>query len=408
MSGLLLQYEVVTVAALHMSPLIERLERETREHHARLEALPCFQALSAHTLPPERQRLLLQVLTLLEQELTAALALAPPSAWAPVTAHVPPRPALLAGDVVPEVPQDAAPDPVLIGAIALGERMRATAHREPVLLLGHHYALRLALFPHPGASPWNDFAHGLEGVALGAAEETALVRTVHETFSHVRGLLDALHPPRELPPMHWLNREAGNHPITLDLDSLRAALRAAEAAWEEFPYYAWRFGERGRQFGWSDSAWLASFSGQAEEHVWAHVSWLGTLLAPRGMPRFMLERHLYVLHEELVRGKPAHAERHDVLRRVADRLAEERRRVLDDQTLYTLSADFETRVGADSSHQPRGMGKLLVAAVADECQGITQAVPSLTRWMYERPGFPASWLRAVEETLGRARSRVKG
>jgi hypothetical protein len=382
-----------------MSPLTERLEKETREHHARLEALPCFQALSARTLPPERLRAVRQVLALLEQELTAAFAASPAPVWAAVTTDVPPPPPFLAGDLVPEAPQDVLPGPVLIGAIAHGERMRSAAHREPASLPGHHYALRLALFPRPGAAPWEAFERGLEG-------EEAIVRAARESFSLVRGLLDALHPPRELPPTRWLNREAGNHPITPDLDALRAALRASEANWEEFPYYAWRFGERGRQFGWSDSAWLVSFSGQAEEHVWAEISWLGTLLAGRGMPRLMLERHLRALHRELVRVKPAHQERHEVLRRVADRMAEERRRVFDDQTLGTLAADFETRVGGDWSQQPRGMGELLVAAVADESNGIVQAVPSLTQWMYERSRFPASWLHAIEETLRRARSRA--
>jgi hypothetical protein len=380
-----------------MSSLIERLEKETREHHARLEALPCFQALSARTLPPEHQRAVRQVLALLEQELTAALAASPAPLQAAVTLDVPP---FLAGDLGPEAPQEVLPGPVLIGAIALGERMRSAAHREPASLPGYHYALRLALFPRPGTAPWEEFGHGLEA-------EEAIIRVVRESFSLVRGLLDALYPPRELPPTRWLNREAGNHPITPDLDALRAALRASEATWEAFPYYTWRFGERGRQFGWSDSAWLASFSGRVEEQVWAEVSWLGTLLAGRGMPRLMLERHLRALHQELVRVKPSHQEAHDVLRRVADRMAEERRRIIEDQTLRTLAADFETRVGADGSHQPRGMGQLLVAAVADECHGITQAVPSLTQWMYERSRFPTSWLHAVEETLGRARSLAK-
>jgi len=382
-----------------MNSLTERLERETREHHARLEALPCFQALSARTLPPERQRAVRQVLALLEQELMAALAASPAAVRDSLTTDVPPPPPLLAGDLVSKPPQETLPSPVLIGAIAHGERMRSAAQREPAALHGHRYALRLALFPRPGAAPWEAFERGLEG-------EEAIVRAARESFSLVRGLLDALHPPRDLPPTRWLNREAGNHPITQDLDALRAALRASEAIWEEFPYYAWRFGERGRQFGWSDSTWLVSLSGRAEEHVWAEISWLGRLLATRGMPRLMLERHLRALHQELVRAKPSHQEGHEVLRRVADRMAEERRRVLDDQTLSTLAAEFETRVGGDWRHQPRGMGQLLVAAVADEGNGIAQAVPSLTQWMYERSRFPASWLHAVEETLGRARSRA--
>jgi hypothetical protein len=50
------------------------------------------------------------------------------------------------------------------------------------------------------------------------------------------------------------------------------------------------------------------------------------------------------------------------------------------------------------------MGELLGAAVADECAGLDQAVPSLAAWMCEPSRFPTSWIRAVEETLVRARA----
>ena len=49
-------------------------------------------------------------------------------------------------------------------------------------------------------------------------------------------------------------------------------------------------------------------------------------------------------------------------------------------------------------------GGLLVAAVCDECGGLTEAVPSLVRWMGDPERFPADWCTAVEATLARARA----
>jgi hypothetical protein len=387
-----------------MTSLADRLRDETRGHHVRLEALPCFQALSTRALPPEGHRTLHQALALLHQALAEALAASSHPALVAVRQEAPPLHPLLEPGLAHETPQEVLESPVLIGAVALGERMRSAARREPLSLLGHHYALRLALFPLPGTSPWVEPPRWLEG--LEAVHEEGLVRAARESFSQVRSLLDALHPPRALPPTHWLNRDAGSHPIATGLEELRAALRAAEASWEEFPYYAWRFGERGRQFCWSDSAWLVTMSGQAEEQVWTHVSWQGRLLAPRGMPRLLLERHLRCLHRELVRAKPALEASHEVLRRVADRLAEERRRFIDDPTLHMLGADFDARVGPDWSHRLRGSGELLAAAVADESGGIAEAVDSIALWMCDPSRFPAPWCHAVEETLARARQLV--
>lgn len=388
--------------------LADRLRDETRAHHDRLHTLPGYQSLSARKLPPDSHRLLHQGLALLLQDLTWALAATSHPALASVRAEAPPLHPLLEHGLLWEAPRGPLQSQALVGAIALGERMRSAAHREPVSLLGYHYALRLALFPLPDASPWDGLTHPLAGVALEAEQEAGLVRAAGETFSRVRTLLDALHPPRDRPPTYWLNRDAGSHPITMDPDELRAALRAAAASWEEFPYYAWRFGDRGRQFCDSDSAWLVTLRGHAEPQVWKHISWLGGLLAARGMPRLMLERHLRRLHQELVRAKPEHPEAHDVLRRVAERLAEERRQFLDDLTLRTLGEDFDARVGPDWSHRLRGTGELLASAVADECGGHTQTVPSLASWLGEPSRFPAPWLHAVAETLHQARRHCQG
>ncbi|QRK09110.1 hypothetical protein JQX13_02820 [Archangium violaceum] len=390
--------------------LAERLRDETLAHQARLEVLPCFQALVSRTLLPESQRALHQALALLNRDLMWALAAASHPALVAARAEDPPLHPLLEPGLVHESPREIHQRPVLIRAIALGERMRSALHREPLSLLGYHYALRLALFPLPDTSPWLELTRLLEGVSLEAAQEDGLVRAVSEAFSQVEGLLDTLHPPSALPPVYWLNRDAGSQPITTDVDELRAAIRAAEASWEASSYYTWRYGEHGRPFSWSDSAWLVMLGDESDDAVWKHISWLGRLLAARGMPRLLLERHLRVLHQELVRAKPALQERYGVLSRMAERMAGERRQFLDDETMSMLSVDFDERVGPEWSQRLRRTGELLAAAVADECGGLTQAVPSLAAWMCEPSRFPSSWIRAVEDTLVRARGlcRVGG
>src|SRR5207245_1203744 len=80
--------------------------------------------------------------------------------------------------------------------------------------------------------------------------------------------------------------------------------RAGAQSWERFPYYARRFGERGRTFTDRDSLWLAGLAARPEGDLPAQVEWLGGVLAARGMPRWLLECHLEVLYRELDRLAP--------------------------------------------------------------------------------------------------------
>src|SRR4051812_28593243 len=59
-----------------------------------------------------------------------------------------------------------------------------------------------------------------------------------------------------------LNPEAGHHAVTTDPRELRAALRAGEQTQRRFGYYEQRYGERGRAFTRSDSAWIVTVTGE--------------------------------------------------------------------------------------------------------------------------------------------------
>jgi hypothetical protein len=205
-----------------------------------------------------------------------------------------------------------------------------------------------------------------------------------------------------------LNPEAGNHAITNDPRELRAALRAGERTRERFPYYQRRYGERGRRFTRSDSAWIVTVAELDPAVAERQLRWLGGLLAARGMPRWLLEVHLEVLHAELVAAAPEKKAAYDTLLRVAAIFRNERVSHLDEGTSLDLVRTFDSRVGSAAAHGLPEAGELLVAAVADERAGQPRAVSSLVQWLADPERFSANWVAAVSETLAAAREAVRG
>ena len=47
-------------------------------------------------------------------------------------------------------------------------------------------------------------------------------------------------------------------------------------------------------------------------------------------------------------------------------------------------------------------GALLAAAVADEKNGIADAVLNIKAWIMDASRFPSGWIQAVQDTLDRA------
>lgn len=208
-------------------------------------------------------------------------------------------------------------------------------------------------------------------------------------------------------PAAALNPDAGSHPVASDPREIEAARRAAEASLREFPYYRERFGERARAFGTSDGAWLVTLCDGGAGHALGQVLWLGRVLSSRGMPRLLLERHLELLHGELVAAVPERAERYAALLDVAERLRGLRRARLSDAELAGVAAAFDARVGPEAAARLPGMGALLAAAVADEADGHEAAVRSLAAWAADPALFPAEWTEAVGAAVADARARLR-
>lgn len=208
-------------------------------------------------------------------------------------------------------------------------------------------------------------------------------------------------------PANAINPSAGSHPVTADPRELEAARRAGNASVAEFPYFLERYGESSRRFGASDGAWLVSLCELGAEHVRGQVLWLGTVLASRGMPRWLLERHLRVLHAELVRALPEHAERYGALLEGAALLRERRLARLPEEDQRELAEAFAARADRPLVERMPSMGAILAAAVADEADGLGGAVPSVEEWAADPAAFPESWTSAVREIVAEARGRVR-
>ena len=121
-----------------------------------------------------------------------------------------------------------------------------------------------------------------------------------------------------------VNPEAGDHAVTADPDEQAAAEAAIRASWREFPYYAKRYGERGWRFSLSDTGWIQTLCHLSAPEARVQVRWLGGLLAARGMPLYLLERHLVHLHRELVQALTERTAQYDSLLSCANYLRESR------------------------------------------------------------------------------------
>ncbi|SDW24121.1 hypothetical protein [Thiocapsa roseopersicina] len=204
-----------------------------------------------------------------------------------------------------------------------------------------------------------------------------------------------------------LNPEAGAHPIPEDPREIAAALRASERVLAQYPYLLMRFGERGRRFADSDTAWLVTLVRHPPRRVNAQTAWLGEVLASRGIPRILLERHLVVLAEELRRVDTIRAEDADKLSVAAETLAARRRAWIEDAQLATIARSFEQRLDDTWRERLPNSAEMIVSAVADEADGLTEAVSSTLGWLTDAERFPPAWIAAVEGALAQARASLK-
>ena len=193
------------------------------------------------------------------------------------------------------------------------------------------------------------------------------------------------------------NPEAGAHPMPRDPIELAAGAEAAARSWMEFPYFELRFAERGRRFATSDTGWLITLCSIEKRAALSQINWLGNVLASRGMPQFLLERHLRHLHDALIAALPHRRKQYAILQTGARVLERARRAQIDERAFRELAQSFR-------GQEVEMMGVLLVSAVADEGNGIRNAVTSIETWACDAERFKPSWIDAVRRTIAAART----
>jgi hypothetical protein len=124
------------------------------------------------------------------------------------------------------------------------------------------------------------------------------------------------------------------------------------------------------------------------------------------MPRILLQHHLMLLYEELIKRIPERHESYTGLRDAAKRLAAERRQLMSDADFDRLSHEFQLMVGVDWSQRLANSGRILTSAEIDERAGIPDALASVTGWFRDNARFPRVWIGAVDACVTEAVSII--
>jgi heme oxygenase len=322
-------------------------------------------------------------------------------------------------------------------ALGLVDRIQLLAAEQPVGLLGPLYVVE-------GSRNGASFVVKTIRTSLGIAEDTGLAflsdaaaerdeewadlsarmnqslnserqldtvaSAARSTLSYIVRMLESLCEPKRA-ELTWfattLNSEAGRHPVPTDLREIEAVIRASRRCWEAFPYYALRYKARGIRFADSDCAWLATLEELPYENLLRQVNWLARLLSSRGMPSLLLEVQLRILFEELTRARPDRRQCHRSLLAAAEALAQARAAKLPDSAAASLADEFDTAVAAKGEGALSAMGRILIAAVCDEADGMDRAVTSILDWAAGSELTGPDWLRAADRTVDAARTAIK-
>jgi len=100
------------------------------------------------------------------------------------------------------------------------------------------------------------------------------------------------------------NPEAGFLPESPDPREAEDCFRPSNRSLRTLPYSLMRFGDCGKRFTYTDSGFIVNLVTRPAHIFIGEILWLGKMLANRGIPPYLLERHLEFLFEELVFNIP--------------------------------------------------------------------------------------------------------
>jgi hypothetical protein len=103
------------------------------------------------------------------------------------------------------------------------------------------------------------------------------------------------------------------------------------------------------------------------------------------MPSWILELHLRVLYQQLVRTIPENERKYVSLKNSAGRLRQVSDASIPKNRAKQLVEDFSAVIGPTANSLIDNAAQLLVAALADEKSGVKNAVKSLETWLIDVP-----------------------
>ncbi len=203
-----------------------------------------------------------------------------------------------------------------------------------------------------------------------------------------------------------LNSAAGAIPFPDDPREIQAAVKAANVLWRAYPYFGFRWGERGRRFGHSDCAYFLTLVGYDQKTVDKQVFWTADVLSQRGMPSLLLEQQLPILKRFAGRamGDP---DRYACLDIAAGKLKARRHQILDASDHLHIARTFAGGTSFPEHRLMIGTGYLFASAAADEASGVKNAVSSLCEWFENPQHFDRRWIASVRDTVAVARGLVR-
>ena len=417
--------------------LTDELKNSTNSIHKRLEETAFFKELANRSLPLESYVNYLQAMAgingVLEKEILIANHPILNSIWKPEMQKLP----SLLVDLESLNSNEIADIPLVVDAMLDTIKfIRLCRIEKPISLFGILYVLEgsmlggkvlkklvqenfqfpenekvlyLDYYKNKKLEHWEEFKSKLNSIELSDTERQSILETANLFFKKIESIFTYLFPIHNTTFFYnvtTLNPEAGKHNIPEDTSEIQAALRAGKISWEENPYYAWRYGLRGKQYTRSDSAWIITLCDLDDDVVIDQIKWLGRILASRGMPQWLLASHLEHLVSELVKVHPEKKYNYEKLIKAKEDIHQAFEQFLPDEARLDLILDFEKQVGIEWSHRLKNMGTILLSAICDEQAGIDRALSSIIPWVTDNKRFPQYWIDAVNNLIQSAKKKV--
>lgn len=286
-------------------------------------------------------------------------------------------------------------------------------HFSKILNLGeNNYLSFFSVFDTDFKQFWNNYTDCLNSETLDPIVKNDIISGAEEIFCDLMKIYESLYPVEQKNlgnHITSLNPEAGNYPISTNPVEIKCAISAGLKCWNEFPFYEKRYGERGRRFAVSDSAWLVTLSELPVDLAVSQAKWLAYYLSKIGMPTITMEAQLKYLYEELSKAIPEKEHKYKTLLLASFELRNDILRYFSDEVLsesnYILDLLLE-KYGS-SFGKIENTGRLICSSIADIKNGIEDPEKGYKSWLTNSANFDQQWIRAIEDTYSLIENKIK-